>query len=170
MRCNTVRRELDRFARQEVAPRLRASIEGHLSECPDCRAYLARQERLASLLEDVREPPNLPEGFGDRVMAAARQRQASRPVPRLRRRAGWRWVSVPLGEYAARAAVLAAGLFVGVLMGQQTWQSVHAAGARQTSQADSLAGYTMDSMSDAPNGSLAESYLALTTTSNHNGD
>ncbi|OHB68943.1 MAG: hypothetical protein A2V70_09680 [Planctomycetes bacterium RBG_13_63_9] len=170
MRCNTVRKKLDHFARQELAPRLRASIEAHLSQCPDCRGHLARQERLAALLENIPEPPSVPEGFGDRLMAAARQRQAGRPVPGFRRRIGWRWASVPLGEHAARAAVLAGGLLVGVLMGQQTWQSVHTAGARQTSQADPLAVYAMDSLSDAPGGSLAESYLALTTTSNHNGN
>lgn len=170
MHCDSVRKKLDRFVRQEVAPRLRASIEGHLSECPDCRAYLARQERLAALLEDTPKPPILPEGFGNRLMAAARQRQASRPLPGLWRRISRQWASVPFSEHAARAAVLAAGLLVGVLMGQQTWQSVHAAGGRQTSQADLLAVYAVDSLSDAPGGSLAESYLVLTTTSNHNGD
>ena len=169
MRCSTVRKKLDPYALQEVAPRVRASIEAHLSECPDCQAYLVRQERLASLLEDVPKPPGVPENFGDRLMAAARQRQAGRPVPDSRRRVGRRWVPVPLGEYVARAAVLATGLLVGVLMGQQTWQSVHAAGARQTSQADPLATYA-DSLSDTPSGSLAESYLALTTTPNHKGD
>ncbi|MBN2579669.1 MAG: zf-HC2 domain-containing protein [Pirellulales bacterium] len=170
MRCNTVRRRLDRFARQEVTPRLRASIEGHLSECPDCRAYRAQQERLAALLEDAPEPLSVPEGFANQLMAAARQRLAGRPVPSSRRRVGRRWISVPLDEYAARAAVLAAGLLVGVLIGQQTWQSVHAPGVRQTSRADPLAAYALDSLSDAPGGSLAEGYLTLTTASNHNGN
>jgi len=170
MRCDAVRKKLDRLARQELAPRLREPIEAHLSECSDCRRYLARQARLEVLLASGPEPPSVPEGFGDRLMAAARQRQANRPVLGLRRRIGRRWSSVPFGEHAARAAVLAGGLLLGVVMGQQTWQSVHPATARQTSQADPLAVYAMDSLSDAPGGSLAESYLALTTASNHSGD
>ncbi len=162
MRCGTVQPQLDRFARQEISPQVRTAIETHLRECPECRADLARLERLAALLAETNAPPGVPEGFGDRLMAAARQRRASRPAPRS--------LSATLAEYAARAAVLAAGLLVGVAMGQQTWQSVHAAGMRQTCPGDSLANYAMDSMSDAPGGSLAESYLALTTTSNDAGD
>jgi len=170
MRCHRVREKLDRFVRGELTPRLRESIEAHLRECPDCRRQLARQERLVAVLASVPEPPDVPEGFGDRLMAAARQRQASRPVPGLRRRIGRRWASIPLGEQAARAAVLAGGLLVGLLMGQQTWQSVQSADEKPTSQADPLSGYAMDSMSDAPGGSLAQSYLTLTAASNPNGN
>lgn len=171
MRCDTVRKKLDRFAQQELAPRLRESVEAHLRECAGCRRHLAREERLAAVLASVPEPPAVPEGFGDRLMAAARRRQAaSRPVPELRRRVGWLRPSVPFGAQAAQAAVLAGGLLLGVVMGQQAWQSVHPAGTQQTSQADPLAVFELDYLSDAPGGSLAESYLTLTTASNHNGN
>lgn len=170
MRCNTVRNNLDRFARQELAPRLRESVEVHLRECADCRRHLAWQERLASILAITPEPPAVPDGFGDRLMAAARQRKAaSRPVPELRRRVGWLRPSVPFGAQAARAAVLAGGLLLGVVMGQQTWQSVHPGGTQQASQTNPLAVYELDYLSDAPGGSLAQSYLMLTATSNDNG-
>ena len=171
MRCDTVRGNLDRFARQELAPQLQESIEAHLRECADCRRHLARQERLAAVLTSVREPPAVPDGFGNRLMAAARQRRvASRPVPGQRWRVGWRWSSIPFGTKAARATVLAGGLLLGIVMGQQTWQSIHLAGAQQTSQADPLAVFELDYLSDAPGGSLAQSYLTLTTASNHNGN
>ena len=169
MRCDTVQKKLDRFARQELAPRLRESVEAHLRECEDCRRHLARQERLEAVLTSVSEPPAVPEGFGDRLMTAARQRQAARrPVPELRL-LGQRWPSVPFGTRVAQTAVLAGGLLLGVIMGQQTWQSVHPATTKQTSQADPLAAYELDYLGDAPGGSLAQSYLMLTAASNDNG-
>ena len=170
MRCDTVRKKLDRVARQELVPQLRESVEAHLRECEDCRRHWARQERLAAVLTNVPEPPAVPEGFGDCLMTAARQRRAaSRPVPELRRRFGWLRPSAPFGAQAARAAVLAGGLLLGVVMGQQTWQSVHPGGTQQASQTNPLAVYELDYLSDAPGGSLAQSYLILTAALNDNG-
>lgn len=170
MRCDTVRKKLDRATRQELAPRLWESIKAHLRECEDCRRHLARQERLAAVLMSVPEPPTVPEGFGDRLIAAARQRQsACRPLPRLRRRIGRRWPLAPFGTKVAQVAAIAGGLLLGVAMGQQTWQSVHPTTTKQISQADPLAVYELDYLGDAPGGSLAQSYLILTAASNNNG-
>lgn len=170
MRCDTVRKKLDRAIRQELAPRLRESVEAHLRECEDCRRHLARQERLAVVLMSVPEPPAVPEGFGDRLMAAAQQRKAaSRPVPRLRRRIGRRWPLAPFGTKAAQVAAIAGGLLLGVAMGQQTWPSVHSGGTQDASQADPLAAYELGYLGDTPGGSLAQSYLILTAASNDNG-
>ena len=176
MRCKAVRNKLDRLSRQELAPRMRERIEAHLSACADCRRHLADQERLAVLLASLPKPPAVPEGFGNRLMAAASQRQAGRQsMPwslwRLR------WLSPPgtdrrlvaVGRKAAQAVALAGGLLIGVLMGQQTWRSAHSSIPQQTVQPDPVAVYELDYLTDAPGGSLAQSYLSLTTAPNQRG-
>ena len=170
MRCKTVRNKLDRFSRQELMPRARDRIEAHLSVCADCRQHFAAQERLAVLLTSQPKPPAVPRGFGDRLMAAARQRKAGRQVVpgslwRLR------WLSPPasVGRKAAQTVAIAGGLLIGVLMGQQTWRSAHSSIPQQTVQPDPVAVYQLDYLTDAPGGSLAQSYLTLTNAPNHNG-
>ena len=170
MRCEAVRNKLDRLSRQELAPRMRERVETHLSGCGNCSQHLARQERLAALLTDVPEPPAIPEGFGDRLMAAARQRQVSRrAVAGSLWQLHWLRPSGSVGRKAAQAAVLAGGLLVGVLMGQRTWRSVHPSNAQQARQVDPVAVYELDYLTDAPNGSLVESFLALTESPSGNG-
>ena len=177
MRCKAVRNKLDRLSRQELAPRLRERVEAHLSVCADCRRHLAAQERLAVLLTNLPKPPAVPEGFGDRLMAAARAPRRSSG----RRQAGrqsmpgslWRlrWLSPPasVGRKAAQAVALAGGLLIGVLMGQQTWRSAHPSSAQQTVEPDPVAVYELDYLTDAPGGSLAQCFLSLTNAPNHNG-
>jgi anti-sigma factor RsiW len=176
MRCKTVRDKLDRFVRQELAPRMRDRVEAHLKDCAGCRRHLAWQERLATLLAGPAEPPSVPEGFSDRLMAAARQRQAAcRPVPGSLWRLRWLSPSgtdghharhgrlVAVGQKAAQAVALAGGLLIGVLMGQQTWQLLHPSMAQQNMQPDPVAVYQLDYLTEAPGGSLAQSYLTLTS-------
>ena len=115
MRCKAVRNRLDRFSRQELTPRARKRIEAHLSGCADCRQHLASHERLAVLLTNLPRPQAVPEGFGNRLLAAARERQAvRRPVPGSLWRP--RWLSPPasVGRKAAQAVALAGGLLIGV--------------------------------------------------------
>lgn len=170
MRCAAVRNELDRLARQELMPRTRERIEAHLSACADCRQHLARQDRLAVLLTSLPKPPAFPEGFGDRLMASARERQAARrPVPGSLWRRRWLLLRAPVGRKAAQAAALAGGLLIGVFMGQQTWRSAHSSIPQQTIEPDPVAVYQLDYLTDAPGGSLAQSYLTLTNAPNHNG-
>jgi anti-sigma factor RsiW len=170
MRCKAVRNKLDRLSRQELAPRERERIEAHLSTCADCRRLLAAQERLASLLTNLPKPPSVPEGFGDRLMAVARERRAARrPVPGSLWRSRWLSPSASVGRKAAQAVALAGGLLIGVLMGQQTWRSAHSSIPQQAVAPDPVAVYELDYLTDAPGGSLAQSYLSLTKAPNHNG-
>lgn len=170
MRCKTVQNKLDRLGGQELAPRMRQRIESHLIHCADCRRFLARQERLASLLTSLPEPPPVPEGFGDRLMTAALQRQAvRRPVPGSLWHLRWLSPSESVGRKAAQAAALAGGLLIGVLMGQQTWRSAHPSVPQQAVEPDPVAVYQLDYLTDAPGGSLAQSYLTLTNAPNQNG-
>ncbi len=170
MRCQAVRNKLDRFARQELAPRTFNRVEAHLRDCAACRRHLARQERLTKLLTGLPQPPALAEAFGDRLMAAARQRQAARrSVPGSLWRRRWSLPSAAVGAKAAQAAALACGLVIGVLMGQQTWRSAHPSIPQPATPTDPVAVYQLDYLTDAPGGSLAQSFLSLTGTPHHNG-
>ena len=155
---------------------MRERVEAHLIACADCRRHLAAQERLTVLLTSLPEPPAVPEGFGDRLMAAASQRQAGRQsIPRSLWRL--RWSSPPgtdrrlvaVGRKATQAMALAGGLLIGVLMGQQTWRSAHSSIPQPTIEPDPVAVYQLDYLTDAPGGSLAQSFLSLTNAPNHNG-
>lgn len=174
MRCKTVQKQLDRFVRGELASQEQATIETHLALCEACRQCLAREERLTTVLKTVHEPPALPEGFEGRVMEAARRRQkeyvvvgqaaSSKRSGRSQKGRGWRAL-VPSGIQIVQATVLSVGVLLGILMGQQTWQSVHPTGNVAANQNDPRTAYRLDCLSDAPDGSLAESFLMLTASS-----
>jgi len=54
-------------------------------------------------------------------------------------------------------------------MGQQTWRSAHPALPQQALQADAVAVYQLDYLTDAPGGSLVQSFLSLTSAPSHHG-
>ncbi len=175
MRCKTVQKRLDRFVRRELEPRLQAAIEVHLEQCDVCRQHLAQEERLTAILKNTAEPPALPKGLEDRIIEAARRRQSEYVVAgpasgspsskrSWNRKKGWRAL-VPSSTRTAQATVLASGILLGILMGQQTWHSVHSSISLPASQNDPRTAYRLDCLSDAPDGSLAESFLVLTATS-----
>jgi anti-sigma factor RsiW len=169
MRCVVVRKKLDRYKRHELASQMREQIEAHLTQCADCRQHLARQERLATFLMSAHEPPSVPEGFCERLLVAARERQAvQRPTPVSLWRLHWLRPSVLAGRSAAQTAVLAGGILLGILMGQQTWRSAHPTNPQKTIQADPFAVYELDYLTNAPGDSLVGAYLSLTATLNHN--
>jgi anti-sigma factor RsiW len=170
MRCKSVQSKLDLFLAEELTATGRKQVEAHLQSCDDCRAELARLKQLLALLKSDSAIPPVPEGFSSRLMAKASQRLAAHQppetVPSSVRR--W-WTSVSFPKLAEAAAILAAGLLIGVLMGQQTWRSAHPSTPQRAPQADPLAVYDLDYLSDAPGGSLAESFLTLTGGSSGNG-
>ena len=171
MRCKAVRNQLDRLIGQELAPRTRERVEAHLSVCPECRRHLAEEKQLLSLLRSLPQPPEVPAGFGDRLMEAARGRQAAhRPAPGTVGRRAWsRWSSALSVRNAVQALAIAGGLLIGVLLGQQTWRSAHRPIVPPGAEANPLAVYELDYLTDAPGGSLAQSFLSLTNASNHHG-
>lgn len=170
MRCKAVRNKLDRFSRQELTPRMRERVEAHVSQCADCRQHLARQERLAVLLTTAPEPPAVPEGLSDRLMVAARQRQADRrSVPASLWRLRWLSSTAWIRRNVVQVVAIAGGLLVGILMGQQTWHSAHAPIRQRTVEPDAVSVYELDYLTDAPGGSLVQSYLSLTKPPHHHG-
>ena len=170
MRCQSVREKLDRLRRQELATRTRERLEAHLHECADCRQQLARQERLVGLLKSVPEPPAVPTGFDDRLMAVVRERQAmSRPVPASIEQLRWLRAPGSLGRQTAQAFVCVAGLLIGIFMAQQTWEAVHPVNSQLARQVHTAAMKELDYLVDVRGDSLAESYLLLTRSSSQNG-
>jgi len=168
MRCEKVRVKIDAYLTGELSPQDHAAVEEHTKACDSCRAAVVTARKLTRLGQAASVPP-IPEGFAQRLRALARQRIA-RPTPLAATwnpAAWWRTVSMPMR--AAAAAVLVVGLATGVLMGWDTGQAAAAQPAPLVSQSDPLAVYNMDYLTDAPNGSLAESYLALVSDSNGRG-
>jgi hypothetical protein len=170
MKCQTVREKLDLYMTQGLVTPVREAVEAHLRTCYQCRQELAGLEQLATLLKhDVAIPP-VPESLSYRIMATARQRLSARQSPET---VPWNiyrwWSSFSFPMRAAGAATLAAGLLIGILMGQQTWQSVHSSNPPQAVQADPFVVYELDYLTDAPGGSLTQSYLMLTGAQKQNG-
>jgi len=163
MRCEQVRLRIDAYLTGELSPQDRSIVEEHLRSCDGCRRAAAAARKFIELGQASSIPP-VPEGFARRLAVLARQK-AGRRVP-----AGaswdlvvwWRTVSMPMR--AGAAAVLVIGLATGVLIGWNTWQASAAPPAQAAAQADPLASYNVDYLTDAPNGSLAQTYLALVST------
>ncbi len=174
MRCDEVLNQLVAFSSGELPADVRQVVQAHLAECAACRAELSRLDALAGVLAGTRSPP-VPAGFAARVTAAARRRQDA-PSARLRQGYGgqvapwnllrwWRLTSGPM--HAAAAAVLIVGLTVGAVMG---WASAPPiAPAETAAQTDPVDAYQVDFLGEAPAGSLADSYLALVSGRNGEG-
>jgi len=159
MRCREVRNKLDLFVMQELTTAEFARIEAHLEGCGACREALAKARRLEELLLAAPVPP-IPEEFAGQVLARARMQRsrAARPKPR------WRFEH-PVWKKAvgsmATAAALAAGILLGIAMGDQTWRSGRSEAAHQPG--DLLAVSNLESLVEPGGDSLAEAYLSLTT-------
>jgi anti-sigma factor RsiW len=167
MRCEEAQAKLEAFVSGSLPPEERLDVTGHLRDCAACRAALARLDNLAAVLVRANEPP-LPEGFTSRVMSAAVRRRAEPRTARWNPIRWWRMVSVPMR--AAAAIVLVLGVAGGLVMG---WDMLPNSGkgpsAGDVVQNDPLRGYNVDYLGDAPDGSLADSYLTLLTGQNGEG-
>jgi anti-sigma factor RsiW len=83
--CDSIRPLLYRMAESEVNPEEAMRTARHLSDCTACRILLARERRLASLLEqDLEEPLQVGEDFVDSVMSNLPQEPPPAP-PRNRK-------------------------------------------------------------------------------------
>ena len=166
MRCEDVLKQLTAFSSGELPVDVRQAMQAHLAECAACRAALAEVDALAGILAGA-QPPPVPAGFAARVTAAARQRQEVEPLVAWNPLRWWRFVPAPM--HAAAAAVLVIGLAVGLVMGWTTLLASQAPPAQATAGADPLDAYNLDYLGDAPSGSLADSYLALVSGRNGEG-
>jgi anti-sigma factor RsiW len=166
MRCEDVLKQLTAFSSGELLADVRPAVQAHLAECAACRAALTHVDALAGVLTSTQTPP-VPAGFAARVTAAARQRQEAEPLVVWNPLRWWRLVPAPM--HAAAAAVLVIGLAVGLLMGWTTLPASQAPPAQAAAPADPLDAYNLDYLGEAPSGSLADSYLALVSGRNGEG-
>ena len=163
MRCRTVLEKLEAYAARELASRVHRQMEAHFRSCPACRRALARRKQLEAVVRTV-PAPAVPDGFADRVMALARQGLRSpQPVPRSLWNPLCRLEPQRLRMGLAATAALAAGLLVGVYLGQHTWRlSDQRSGARTPMmRADPVAASGLGYLTDSGDPSLAETYLSL---------
>jgi len=164
MRCQTVQDNLNAYVRGKMRPDERSVMAAHLRNCPACRAALGELDPVATELVLGQTPP-VPHGFAMRVMAAARRRQAAEVSVGWNPLRWWRLTSAPM--HAAAAAVLVIGLTVGSVLG---WTSAPSAGqAPAVAQVDPLETYDLDYLGDAPEGSIADSYLVLVSARKEEG-
>jgi len=167
MRCKHVTKRLDAYATGEVSARDRVQIDSHLEGCASCRQTLADLKSMAGLLSRIATPP-LPEGFASGVISAALSRRSEQRTARWNPVQWWRMVSVPMR--AAAAAMLVLGVAAGLVIGWDTLSnSGKGSSAEDTAQNDPLGGYNVDYLGDAPDGSLADGYLALLAGRNGEG-
>lgn len=155
--CVGIRRQLSAYLDGELSPQRRTAVERHLVRCRSCRATLESLRRLERPLQAVEIPPVGPD-LAWRIVAEARKRRNARGEPSV----------IPLhrGSSASRtwafrgaaAAVLVFGLGLGSYMG---WSAKRSTAQVMTAQVDSLDAYNLDYLGEAPDGSLASSYLAL---------
>jgi len=158
MRCDTVIVKLDAYLAGELPHAIRVEVAVHVQGCVACRNALDQAQRLASLLSEIPTPP-VPDCFTERVLARIKnQREQETPARSIR--AWWLTLSAPMR--AAAAAMLLLGTTAGVVLGWSTApvpQNAALVQAEQTS--DLFAGYGLDSLGYAPDGSLAEGYMDL---------
>jgi anti-sigma factor RsiW len=162
MRCQEVIANLDAYLVGELSPAMCAEVGLHVETCNDCQRALDRTRRLASLLAETPVPP-VPDHFAERVFARVKNRRVQKARTWSIRT--W-WLSISAPMRAAAAAVLLVGAISGMIFG---WSDSRVP-LDQAGQKDvELAGYGMDTLDDAPDGSLANSYLALLAGRNGEG-
>jgi len=167
MRCQNIKQKLDRYIQGDLPEPISRRIERHLHKCRNCADTLSRINKLEGLFEDTPLPP-VPEGFSERLMQRAHQRQylqqTSEPaVIRL-----WEWFDRTGLNKSTAAAVLIVGLAIGMLMGWDNWQSpaIQSVGKSEMAQVEPTDIYNLDYLSDAPKRSLADAYLTLVSATN----
>ena len=165
MRCDRAQALMDRYLGEDLSPHERESFEVHLRDCRNCQQQLAGLRRLVEALQSVPAPP-VPRDLVGSVMARARQ-ESQGPQHSVAARSilsRW-WERVGVTGLANAIGAVAAGLLLGLVLGQQTWR--HAAssdGVRQPATGvDAEVVYSLDYLSGIPHGSFTETYLSLTS-------
>ena len=171
MNCARAEALIDRHVNEGLTPDERESLEIHLRECRGggggggCQQQLENLQRLLSILRSDLSPP-VPEGFADRVMARAGEQEAiitpARSLSHEESPSIWK----RLESFAGVTAALAAGLIVGIFMGNEAWRADRQQPIVSTTQpAEPSEASDFEYLIDPPGNSLAQAYLGLTTIS-----
>jgi hypothetical protein len=141
------------------------AVELHLVRCRSCRSALEGLDGLGQALRIVEVPP-VPSSLTWQIMAKAREHQAAGMGGNVIR-FGRGFPALRIWAFrGAAAAVLAFGLAIGSYMG---WSAGGPATQAGTARSDSLHVYDLDYLGGVPDGSLADSYLALASDRNGEG-
>ncbi len=162
MDCKKAKRKLNRYVDGELPVRDRDHVEQHLAECPACRRELERLRGTVAVMEMLPEPPELPVGLAERVMNRAARDRAGKGLLLTF------WQSVSPSMRIAAAAMVVIGICLGAVMSRDVLRGrIPGADAAGTGSNTS---YGFDYFTDAPDGSLADSYIALATGPNRGGE
>ena len=158
MRCRDVTGRLEGYMSGALPAAVQAEVASHLRACETCRQALVFDRRFVALVAGL-QTPAIPEDFAERVMARARRSADTDGAARR----PWRWYrSSSRWMRIAAAVVLAAGLVLGGLLGRRAAPtSGQRPSVRAAARMDELAQYNLDVLNDVPEGSLADTYLAL---------
>ena len=75
--CNDFLKELSDYLDQEVDPELRAQLEQHISECPNCWVVTDTTKKTIAIFHGA-ELYQIPEAVHQRLIAAIEQKAASK--------------------------------------------------------------------------------------------
>lgn len=147
MKCKKIQKRLSAFMDGELERLEHERFQAHLQNCKRCQEQLALLSRVDWLLDDAPDMPAQP-FFLSRLQA----RLCSEKSQPLSLHLAWAY-----SKFLAPAAVVV-GLGLGALLGIQLARNFNTS-AETTVVTESIT-YT-DVFSDAPSGSLTESYLDL---------
>ena len=167
MRCDRAQALMDRYVHEELPPDEREAFESHVRDCSACQQEWARFQRLLAALQSVPAPP-VPEKFVDRVIARAQETRERRSCVETRPVVPRWWGQAGIARLANAVAAVAAGLVLGLGLGQQTWRFATSLQEpeRRAAGVDAEAIYSLDYLSGYPRGSFTETYLSLTHVAN----
>ncbi|MFW6053660.1 MAG: anti-sigma factor family protein [Persicimonas sp.] len=165
MNCDETTTRLHAYQDGELSPASRAAVELHLDDCVECQRKLERIQAVCQMLDGGRPAPDIPAGFAERVLERAAER-ADKPTstPKQPGRPP-RWTIGPTPERARRvaaAAMLLLGLGLGVLLGADVWWTPNSSPTADPALETPRAYYGLDVLSEAPEGSLVDTYITVT--------
>lgn len=168
MHCNRAQAWMDRYLGGDLASHEQEAFEAHLRDCRDCQEQLFDLRRLVIALQDVPAPP-VPRELVGCVMARARKEiQETQHVAGPHSDLSMWWYRTGISGLGNTIAAIAAGLAIGLTLGQQTWRHTTNANElrRPTAAIDATFAYSLDYLSAPPRGSFMETYLSLTKSEN----
>ena len=171
MRCYDVQKKLDVLIRGELPRDMRAEIEAHAQACPHCRKSIDQARQIAELLRRASAQP-APEGFADRVIARARQKEQEKKEKRVNvLHPFMSWAGGSRLWRAAIAAGLIFGVGIGITMGRATWRkaSPQKAPAQIIAQVDVVSTFGMDYLAESPAGSLPDAFVRMVSSEDDSG-
>ncbi len=162
MTCEHIRKNLFAYLDHELPEPVLGEIQSHLETCSACQAILDQHRKLASVLLET-PAPQTPEDLSQRILAQAIQHPTQQitdlPISR-------KWHTGIFAQRVAAAAVLVIGLSLGTLMGRSTWKKPTPPPNEQlVSLTDPIETYNFDYLTSAPQGSMEQAFLTLTSLS-----